>query len=657
MKLILRLQRASGEKEPFRRDEYPPAEFILIVKPDEGAECGYRLHRMHSGPAAKANRQPRGIFLRADFEFGQRTCGIPDQFVVRFPDLGPFFNLSEQTRLARLTSYNQQFAEEIASEAQLLRCVSLDPARPAAGIIPEDRKEALWLEAEFQASPGKVSLPVSFREYIEGDPLSRYCLQRANTLPDSFTGLPAADWFRLAEELIKVVHRLHLGGAPHGYICPSNVIVTPVSEEGHEQLRLVNFERDLPDPSLLVDEHADALGQGDWSERAKLMWRRPYDSPERACCYHNQARRPEIHDPFVPGDLYSVGLTLLWMASGGHPINPPLTPFVEEKPWRELPWNRVTNRLRHSDRAIKLKIRSLLEKRVEAEEWDAASGAAATEIIFACLRLESHRFYNMRGVLEEFRQQRPPYGAAGVSRINEMTRQLRQAIQSTYRKAPIVENLYCSRLDRVLLPFGDDEVYRRFTVGTRGEMIDTLVSVFSQLGIGEGQYSRCKAVTTPGFFSNENCTSGGRVVSAIIGAVDRGAEIQWRFVISESRLNAPEVIDVMINQRSNWGDRLNQGPSSVRWLPMTSWDFKKFLREKGPFIHCAGPSGMDDILILPDFAAEPGQMIALRVFPVSGNEGPVQERGRRLLDWFHQEKDSGYALDRFHHSLSVDEVK
>lgn len=641
-RLILRLvdnRMSLGDKK-----DYPPVGAKLTAAFEDGEPVVYVLTLLGT------DKEPRGVSLLATATEGpEEGMTLGKKFVVRFPDIGPFFDLDPEHWDAATKAYNRQFEEEIDSEIELLAHLSDDETKPAALILPEKHPQRCVLKVTTDEL-GDCDFPVALREYTEGASLIAHCCKLSSSDIDHFSGISARHWFKLAEQLIELVHRVHLAGAPHGYICPSNVIVAPESEaSSRRKLSLINFERDLPDPSLHLTPKCR-----EWGQRSTLSWRRRYDSPERASYYHDRTRMPETHDPLVPGDLYSLGLTLLWMATGKL-----VTPFRNEKPWRELPWNIVENRLLKSDRAIKQEIRAHCFDRLPAWEKDYESKMAAIEIVFACLRLEEHRFYNARAILEEFRQCRPLIATRTPpsDEVERMSRGLREAIGKKEKiGGTLVENLYRARLDRALLPFGEpDEVYQRFTVGTRAEIIDALVVIFREMG-GKG-YNCCRAVTTSGFFSDENCTSRGRVFSSIQRALMRGASIEWLFVLNEARMNDPSVIEVLVSQREGLTDGpavLKTAMSKIRWLPMRPSIYKTFLREYGSFLYCySEEEALHPVLIVPDYAAEPGRMIALRVFPVPQVSSHLRKRADALIEWFKDNQYEGYLLEHFPHRRFV----
>ncbi len=162
--------------------------------------------------------------------------------------------------------------------------------------------------------------------------------------------------------------------------------------------------------------------------------------------------------------------------------------------------------------------------------------------------LSKHRFYNTRAILEVLRQCDPRTGKPKAHQVSSVSvlaavENLNHAIDSDSHVAnTLLCNLYKARLARAFLPFSeDDATYRRYTVGTRAEIVDALVVIFSQMAIDA--YTKCMALTTATFFFEDNCSSGGRVFSSLQRAVERGADIDWLFVVNEARLNDTEVVD------------------------------------------------------------------------------------------------------------------
>jgi serine/threonine protein kinase len=606
------------------------------------------------------NNEPRGVSLKAtmrssDSLYLSDSSLLPNEFVVRFPDIAPFDKLSPANKGESVAAYISQFKKQTTGEKEILARLEKEPVAHLLFGDSADEIHSLRLHIDGK----ETELPVVLREWLEGETLSKHCKDLAGAY-GALDGVPLKEWFPLAEKLIHVIHRVHLAGAPHGYICPSNIIVNTKADT----LKLINFERDLPDPTLHMNE--------DERKKPWLFWRRRYDSPERTCFYRRRSGTPEPPDPFVPGDLYSLGLTLLYIATG-LATDEVFAPF-EESEWRDdLPWRLVKNPLRKSDMAVKDEVRRLIFKaRVGQTEQpdDYQYKTAAIEIIFACLRMTQHRFFNARAILEVFRQcdPRQPRSIATASLpANEHPKEVLTALEGLYDAIEydpyvantLVSNLYKARLARALLPFSEqDPDYRRYTVGTRAEIVDALATIFGQMG--PESYTSCTALTTATFFYEENCSSGGRVFSSIQRAVARGAQIDWLFVVNESRLNETDVINVLADQKEAW-KRLPESKTpykqEIRLLLKGPMQYRMFLREHESFLYLdsSAEQGPKPVLVIPDYSAEPGRIIALRVFPLTGLAADrFSRKASTLRELFECEWKRAYPLDWFPHTLLKD---
>lgn len=632
----------------------PPTDRTLTLTCSERgrrSRCEYRLGLLG------ADTEPRGVSLLATALPNGVPSSLPKKFVVKVPDLVPFESLPDNDRKQSVNEYLRQFEDQVRCEQEIVARLE---GRPVVQLLPGDSMNAVHeLELTIDRNPRKVR--VFLRQWIEGKSLKELCEDEAKT----FRGISIPIWFQIAEKLIVMVHNVHLAGSPHGYICPTNIFVA-----GHPDLKksplsdlkflLINFERDLPDPTLHMNDEE--------RKNPTFSWRRRYDSPERTCFVRPRASLPTPPDPFVPGDLYSLGLTLLYLATGE-----PISPVHDEEPWRDdLPWQVAKNQpFRKSDIAIKKEVWDKVFKARQSDDYDAK--VAAVEIIFACLRLTQHRFFNARAILEVYRQCAPHRESSATPQtepkepnfrqtspaptitVMDALQMLNRAIDNDARvNNSVVSNLYRIRLNRALLPFSEeDPTYRRYTVGTRPEIVDALVTLFTEAG--KQGYTKCTALTTATFFSDENCSSGGRVFSSILRAVARGAKINWLFILDESRMNHPSVIQILgYQKRAMHRDREAQlkGRQEIKFAPKGPAQYRKFLRENESFLYLEAGDGSKRkaVLAVPDYSAEPGTIIALRVFPVTSDPNdPIQQKSVRLNRVFDAEWKRAYPLVDYPH--------
>ena len=245
---------------------------------------------------------------------------------------------------------------------------------------------------------------------------------------------------------------------------------------------------------------------------------------------------------------------------------------------------------------------------------------AASEIIFACLRTEKHRFYNARSIQEIFARFDPdapdPEANPGAGPdVEAAIGELGRAIRRDPKIGTLTRSLYEDRLDRIVHPFYEPEKDFRYTAGqSREEIVDALTMLL--LALREGD--QCCALTTPAFFFKDNFGAAGRVLSAIKMAVSRGVILHWLFIINESRMNDPQVAHVMNSQKAAKKDL----PESVHanleigWTPLPAVEYRRFLRSRDTFLHIRpGDPSDPGVLAVPDYAGAGGDIIALRVFP------------------------------------------
>ena len=81
--------------------------------------------------------------------------------------------------------------------------------------------------------------------------------------------------------------------------------------------------------------------------------------------------------------------------------------------------------------------------------------------------------------------------------------------------------------------------------------------------------------------------------------------------------------------------------------------YRTFLREHESFLYFeSAQSDQKPVLVIPDFSAEPGRIIALRVFPVcGGGSDPLMIKAAKLKGLFEIEWSRSYPLEDFPHNF------
>ena len=181
-----------------------------------------------------------------------------------------------------LMAYFEVVSPALKSEFDALQRLNGLPCVPWTIDVGE-RKVTLGAKSEARAG-------FIVQELVEGDPLFRYLGGRYGS-GDEFRGIPASEWFDLAERLVLGVKVVHEFGTFHRYIRPANIVMRdgqPVfCDVGDAVFRKADFIRGLN------DEHGQSYG-----------------APE-------QRGRPLV--PSRRADLYSLGALMQRIATGRAP--------------------------------------------------------------------------------------------------------------------------------------------------------------------------------------------------------------------------------------------------------------------------------------------------------------------------------------------------
>ena len=141
-------------------------------------------------------------------------------------------------------------------------------------------------------------------------------------------------------------------------------------------------------------------------------------------------------------------------------------------------------------------------------------------------------------------------------------------------------------------------------------------------------------------------------------------EVEWLFVLNASRLNDPAVIDVLDAQEKGWDElQALEVKPQIKWVAKGASEYRAYLRDFHSFLYFSqDPKASTDqkpraVFVVPDFASEPGRIIALRAFPMPDSKrckdpADPSERADNQLKRFKDEWKVARLLSSFPHKLS-----
>lgn len=193
--------------------------------------------------------------------------------------------------------------------------VVLKQARPHAlsGLTGSDARDLLRHEADMidrlaplGLAPFKVALVTHqehlflAEEWIDGTTMRTWVTERA--LGDwGGKGAPLGQAVELAGRLVDLLADVHAQGIVLRDLTPNNIMIT-----ADRRLRLIDFEHAVAGPTT----------------RAPKVFTQGYAAPEQVAAHQPGAV------PGQPADLFSLGATLFWLASGVHPALLPDQPAM-----------------------------------------------------------------------------------------------------------------------------------------------------------------------------------------------------------------------------------------------------------------------------------------------------------------------------------------
>ena len=211
----------------------------------------------------------------------------------------------------------------------------------------------------------------------------------------------------------------------------------------------------------------------------------------------------------------------------------------------KLPWRKVTNRERRTDRRIELDGQS---GQTSGWEYD----QLAVNILRVCDW--SGAFLQHESDSGGVPQYRPPSGPdSRMARVHSMSKVVCGMRIRRTSGSSMLEELYLKRLETgSASPSAKTTFYRRFTSRSlRAEMMDTLVHDLRSAGAARNCH-RCRAVAARDTLSSETVDAGQGVLHPL--RERRTGKPGWieDFVISEARLNDWVVIEVLEDCPDPW---------------------------------------------------------------------------------------------------------
>jgi hypothetical protein len=294
----------------------------------------------------------------------------------------------------------------------------------------------------------------------------------------AFAGVSSIDdFFRIARDLAMTVREVHRRGVVHGDIWPDNIMV-----RSDGRIILIDFGQAIL-RDLIVRSGRSASAD------------HPYLAPER---------RTEVQAE-VPADVYSIGATLFYVATGQEP-----------------PKKLDADLARQKDKII------ALLKAANPELYESNCGPA--DIIARCLRRVEHdRVQTAEGVLQDIDLFKPMLTAKPNSK--KAKPRLAAAGESLVRiKDPMFQVMAEMRVRKLEGSLADMAHGIYDLTGDHEDLTAGLAQYLSLLGLSNGdQYL---TITIPAFWAASNLGIRGRYLSINRLVAERGATVRRVFILT-----------------------------------------------------------------------------------------------------------------------------
>jgi len=488
------------------------------------------------------------------------------------------------------------------------------------------------------------TIPCVVRTKIEGIGLSRWLRTQRAGSNGVFQGLSSLEeWLTIADSLFESIQKLHTERATHGFVYPGNIIVSTDYTPG-DQLYLINAaERNRE----VFFKGLDAN-----SEATQYPIRRSYDPFESLYTFRETSSdgwsRFTLEDSvgyYSTTDIFSIGVTLAYLATGEEDIYKIVSPYEHLTPWEQNPgWQIVKGRKTRTpyhlmkavviDALMKASSNRKLPRDAQQAPSDSDYGIALRmgEIILQCVRSREDRRvqnsqhaqnvlriftpYNNRPYrLSELPVSYPQNFVDSILKLSQgnaferdaYSKQIaaglleRGAQVSGPEDLPMLRDLLGLRLQATFQrtstlwqdtgpqPPGQDPLPPSLrVVGSRTTLNDAFLLTLA----GLPPTSECIALTTATIWSEENFGPTSRISSMIQLMRLNHCVFKWIILVPTTGLFTPEVqrimgfrgIDDQIMAKFKGPDGTPSYPDAFYYLCLPPKEYEQLLMDKRTFI-------------------------------------------------------------------------
>jgi serine/threonine protein kinase len=450
-------------------------------------------------------------------------------------------------------------------------------------------------------------------EYIKGVTLEDACSRWA---PGAFKGITDARlWLHLARNIAAIVSEVHAHHVVHADIWEPNIILrnfkqVTVKRDWHSiQLRSL-------DPVLIDFGKAMQMGRLRPTGADRYRWYTHW-APERVMTGDHNPRW------YSPADIYSIGALLFYLAVG----KVHLVPFKDARPIRGVPHAYTVRgpdtECLKSYNEIKECIVSSLRARNPRLFKDAPYVA---DIIMFCMKPHAaDRAKHARDVVRQIDLFDPSRASAEDTKITgsvQLASKILQEVQSATGRHPLFYRLLFNDLTKALDSVADIRKNHWDRHGDREQLIHDLISCIRELG----KNGEVRAVLTESFFARHNMGPAGRLLSALLLAAERGAQVNIVTVIGRAgnREHREEMLAAQSAKLKSWNRKNKKGGNFLLGVrKMETDEYSRFRAEYGSFL-ILGCENSKRILVEADYDVGFGNVIALRFWDFGGADDLIK---------------------------------